>query len=101
MIIFSTTKSHPEFRQTKTVKIVDCQDNNITIHSTHIGYCSLGSRFYTILCRFYKNVAQRRGMLVIGMLVGEKRKKRRETIVHVNKIKARRNLKRRRRGERG
>ena len=35
------------------------------------------SRFYTILCRFYKNVAQRRGMLVIGMLVGEKRKKKR------------------------
>ena len=39
-------------------------------------------------------------MLVRGMLVGEKRK-RKETTAHVNKIKARRNLKRRRRGERG
>ena len=38
-------------------------------------------------------------MLVRGMLVGERRKD--ETIVHVNKIKAGRNLKRCRRGERG
>ena len=37
----------------------------------------LHSRFYTILCRFYKNVSQRRGMLVRGMLVGEKRQKKR------------------------
>ena len=42
-----------------------------------IQYIVLGSRFYTILCRFYKNVSQRRGMLVKGMLVGEKRQKKR------------------------
>ena len=39
-------------------------------------------------------------MLLRGMLVGEKRK-RKDTIVHVNKIKAGKNLKRCKRGERG
>ena len=50
------------------------------IYMSYICKCMLdlgSSRFYIILCRFYKNVSQRRGMLVRGMLVGEKRQKKR------------------------